>query len=74
LIQILALDADNATKIVQSVAFSLMDWLVRYDGTGKWTQSIIIRNGYLKNYLTDMEKEGGFLMYVNKKKHLYLFS
>lgn len=60
LVQTLAMDADSGTKIVQSVAFSLLDWLVRYDGTGKWTQNIIVRNGYLKNYLNDLQ-ESGFL-------------
>eukprot|EP01127_Copromyxa_protea_P021079 TRINITY_DN7156_c0_g1_i1.p1 TRINITY_DN7156_c0_g1~~TRINITY_DN7156_c0_g1_i1.p1 ORF type:complete len:1839 (+),score=402.85 TRINITY_DN7156_c0_g1_i1:709-5517(+) len=60
LVQILAMDADNNTKIIQAVAFSLIDWLVRYDGSGKWMQNIIIRHGYLRNYLIAMES-GGFL-------------
>lgn len=63
LVQTLAMDADSGTKIVQSVAFSLLDWLVKYDGTGKWTQGVIVRSGYLKNYLSDLQ-ESGFLTCV----------
>ena len=60
LVQALAADADASSKIVQSLAFSVLDWLVRYDISGKWTHNVIMRSGYMKSYLTDL-KQSSFL-------------